>query len=93
MDDRKEYAYVLCVGGKINKLIAKEWWSTEKEMIFQKGAMHAAAYVFKKTAAILVYERRNKEGEVWTFADSCQWGNWYFPQEFIITADNKIHYN
>lgn len=35
MDNRKEYAYLLCVGGKILKIIAK-WWSTPQEMTATK---------------------------------------------------------
>lgn len=92
MDDRKEYAYVLCINGEIKHLIAK-WWSTSLEMHENMGAMHAAAYVFKKTAAILVYEHKDKESEVWKNAGSFQWSNWYFPQEITITADNIIHYD
>lgn len=47
MNDRKEYAYVLCVNGKITQLIVKEW-STEEEMKIQSSAMWAAARLFKK---------------------------------------------
>ena len=35
MDNRKEYAYLLCIGGKILKIIAK-WWSTPQEMTATK---------------------------------------------------------
>ena len=38
MNDRKEYAYLLCVGGKILKIIAK-WWSTPQEMTATKCGM------------------------------------------------------
>ena len=42
MDERNEYAYLLCVGGKILKIIAK-WWSTPQEAHENMAAMHAAA--------------------------------------------------
>ena len=61
MNDRKEYAYLLCIGGKIKKLITV-WWSSPQEMTDNMAAMHAAAYAFKKTAAILVYEHKNGGG-------------------------------
>ena len=64
MDNRKEYAYLLCVGGKIQKVIAK-WWSTPQEMHENMGAMHAAAYAFKKTAAILVTSARTATAGNW----------------------------
>lgn len=90
MDDRKEYAYLLCVGGKILKIIAK-WWSTPQEMTDNMAAMHAAAYAFKKTAAILVYE--HKDGDRWELVDAYQEGCIIFkPKEIIITADNEIIY-
>lgn len=92
MNDRKEYAYVLCVNGKITQLVVKEW-STEEEMKIQSSAMWAAARLFKKTAAILVYEHKDMENEIWKIACSFQWSSWYFPQEITITADNKIHYD
>ena len=47
MDERKEYAYLLCVGGKINKLITV-WWNSPQEINGNMAAMHAAAYAFKK---------------------------------------------
>ena len=62
MNDRKEYAYLLCIGGKIKKLITV-WWNTPQEINDNMAAMHAAAYAFKKTAAILVYEHKN--GDRW----------------------------
>lgn len=89
MDNRKEYAYLLCVGGKIQKVIAK-WWSTLQEMHENMGAMHAAAYAFKKTAAILVYERKN--GDRWELVDDFQAGSVRKPHEITITADNEILY-
>ena len=90
MNDRKEYAYLLCIGGEIKQLIAK-WWSIKEIMEVQKSAMWATARLFKKTAAVLVYEHSAPNSEVWTFADSFQWSNWYFPQEITITADNRIY--
>lgn len=47
MNDRKEYAYLLCIGGEIKQLIAK-WWSTKEIMEVQKSAMWATARLFKK---------------------------------------------
>lgn len=93
MNNEKEYAYVLCINGEIKRLIAK-WWSTEETMIIQKSAMWAAARLFKKTAAVLVYEHRGKNSDMWTFSDSFQWSSdWYFPQEIIIAADNSIYFD
>ena len=89
MDNRKEYAYLLCVGGKILKIIAK-WWSTPQEAHENMAAMHAAAYAFKKTAAILVYE--HKDGDRWEMVDAFQDGGITKPHEITITAENKIIY-
>ena len=90
MNDRKEYAYLLCVGGKILKIIAK-WWSTPQEMTDNMAAMHAAAYAFKKTAAILVYEHKN--GDRWKLVDAYQEGCIIIkPHEITITEHNEILY-
>ena len=90
MDNRKEYAYLLCIGGKIKKLITV-WWSTPQEMTDNMGAMHAAAYAFKKTAAILVYE--HKESDRWEYVDDFQAGFVRKPQCITITKDNNILYD
>lgn len=89
MDDRKEYAYLLCIGGKINKLIAK-WWNTLEDVRTNKAAMHAAAYTFKKTVAILVYEHKN--GDRWELVDDFQAFDMFKPREITITSDNRILY-
>lgn len=91
MNDRKEkeYAYLLCIGGKINKAIAK-WWHTPEEISTNKAAMHAAAYAFKKTAAILVYE--HKSGDHWELVDAYQDGGIIKPHEITITEHNEILY-
>ena len=90
MDNRKEYAYLLCIGGKIKKLITV-WWSTPQEMTDNMGAMHAAAYAFKKTAAILVYEHKN--GDHSELVNAFQEGCILFkPHEITITEHNKILY-
>lgn len=89
MDERKEYAYLLCVGGKIQKVIAK-WWSTPPEAHENMAAMHAAAYAFKKTAAILVYE--HKDGDRWELIDAYQDGGIIKPHEITITEHNEILY-
>ena len=52
MDNRKEYAYLLCIGGKIRKLIIV-WWSSPQEMTDNMAAMHAAAYAFKKNGCYI----------------------------------------
>ena len=62
MNDRKEYAYLLCVGGKILKIIAK-WWSTPQEMTATKCGMATVARTFRKSAGVLVYERQG--GDLW----------------------------
>ena len=90
MDNRKEYAYLLCIGGKIKKLITV-WWSTPQEMTDNMGAMHAAAYAFKKTAAILVYE--HKESDRWEYVDDFQAGFVRKPQYITITQDQNILYD
>lgn len=95
MDDkeRRSYAYILCIGGKLKKVIGKGWWSTKKQMLMQMGAMNAAAFAFKKTASILVYEKRGGEDDnVWTHANACEWRGWYIPREITIAADNRILY-
>lgn len=84
MDNRNEYVYVLSIGGEIKKVIAK-WWSTPQEMRENMAAMHAATYIFKKTAAILVYEHKN--GDRWEFADAFQEHIVRKPQEITITED------
>lgn len=90
MNDRKEYAYLLCVGGKIRKLITV-WWNSPQEINDNMAAMHAAAYAFKKTAAILVYE--HKENDRWELVDAYQEGCIIIkPHEITITEDNKILY-
>lgn len=90
MDERKEYAYLLCVGGKIKKLITA-WWITPQEAHMNMAAMHAAAYAFKKTAAILVYE--HKDSDRWELVDAYQEGCIIFkPHEITITEHNKIIY-
>ena len=90
MNDRKEYAYLLCVGGKINKLITV-WCDSPQEINGNMAAMHAAAYAFKKTAAILVYEHKN--GDRWELVDAYQEGCIIIkPQEITITERNEILY-
>ena len=90
MNDRKEYAYLLCIGGKINKLITV-WWSSPQEMTDNMAAMHAAAYAFKKTAAILVYE--HKDGDRWKLVDAYQEVCIIIkPHEITITERNEILY-
>ena len=90
MNNEKEYVYLLCIGGEIKDLIVK-WWSTSNEMHENMEAMHAAAYVFKKTAAILVYE--HKESDRWEYVDDFQAGYVRKPQYITITKDNTILYD
>ena len=45
---KKEYAYILCIAGKIKKVIAKSWWNKPEEINEIAGDMFAAAYAFKK---------------------------------------------
>lgn len=55
------------------------------------AAMHAAAYAFKKTAAILVYE--HKDGDRWKLVDAYQEGCINIkPHEITITEHNEIIY-
>ena len=87
MDKRKEYAYLLCVGGKILKIIAK-WWSTPQEMTAAKCGMATVARTFRKSAGVLVYERQC--GDLWKFAERCEVRPDSYPREIILTADNEI---
>ena len=89
MDNRKEYAYLLCVGGKILKIIAK-WWSTPQEMTATKCGMATVARTFRKSAGVLVYERQC--GDLWKFAERCEVRPDSYPREIILTADNDILY-
>lgn len=89
MDNRKEYAYLLCVGGKILKIIAK-WWSTPQEMTATKCGMATVARTFRKSAGVLVYEHKN--GDSWEFVDSFQAYDVITPREITITSDNCILY-
>ena len=55
------------------------------------AAMHAAAYAFRETAAILVYE--HKDGDRWELVDAYQEGCIIFkPHEITITEHNEIIY-
>ena len=87
---RKEYAYILCVAGKIKKVIAKSWWNKPEEINNIAGDMFAAAYAFKKTVAILVYEKKNRTE--WIYVSDHQAFNVYKPKEITIWANNKIDY-
>lgn len=89
MDNRKEYAYLLCVGGKILKIIAK-WWSTPQEMTATKCGMTTVAHTFRKSSGVLVYERQH--GDLWKFAECCVVRPDSYPREIILTADNEILY-
>ena len=89
MDDRKEYAYLLCVGGKILNIIAK-WWSTPQEMTATKCGMTTVARTFRKSAGVLVYERQC--GNLWKFAERCEVRPDSYPREVILTAGNEILY-
>ena len=89
MDNRKEYAYLLCIGGKINKLITV-WWSTLQEMTGNMAAMYVGALAFRKTVAILVYEHKN--GDRWELVDAFQDGGIIKPHEITITEHNEIIY-
>lgn len=80
MDNRKEYAYLLCVGGKILKIIAK-WWSTPQEMTATKCGMATVARTFRKSAGVLVYERQG--GGLWKFAERCE-----VPPRLLPTRDH-----
>lgn len=90
LSERREYAYILCINGKIKKPLAVSWWGTEKQIRQTKADMHAAAYAFKKSASILVYEKKNKTE--WKYVEFCNLYNFYFPPEITITEDNEIIY-
>lgn len=86
----KEYAYILCIAGKIKKVIAKSWWNKPEEINEIAGNMFAAAYAFKKTAAILVYEKKNRTE--WEYVSGHQDYGVYKPKEITIWANNQIDY-
>lgn len=87
---KKEYAYILCIAGKIKKVIAKSWWNKPEEIDNIAGDMFAAAYAFKKTAAILVYEKKNRTE--WIYVSGHQAYGVYKPFEITILANNQISY-
>lgn len=87
---KKEYAYILCIAGKIKKVIAKSWWNKPEEINEIAGDMFAAAYAFKKTAAILVYEKKNRTE--WEYVSDHNGYNVYKPKEITIWANNQIDY-
>lgn len=89
MNNEKEYAYLLCIGGEIKQLIAK-WWSTPQEMTAAKCGMATVARTFRKSAGVLVYERQC--GDIWKFAGRCEVRSDFYPREIILTADNEILY-
>ena len=89
MNNRKEYAYLLCVGGKILKIIAT-WWSTPHEMKATKCGMATVARTFRTSAGVLVSERLG--GDLWKFAERCEVRPDSYPREIILTADNEILY-
>lgn len=66
--ERYEYAYLLCVGKNLKKVIAKSWWSTRQEMELYKCAMNAAAMAFRRTYSVLVYQHTGDD--VWIFVSS-----------------------
>lgn len=64
---RKEYAYILCIAGKIKKVIAKSWWNKPEEIDNIAGDMFAAAYAFKKRPPFW-YMRKRIEQNGYTLA-------------------------
>lgn len=91
METRKNYAFVLCVGGEFKQLITILWCEEADVVKFMKG-MCKTAGLFKKTAAILAYT--HKTGERWTFANVCDGcGNVYIPEEITIAPDGIIWYD
>lgn len=88
---RKEYAYVLCIGNEISKLLAT-WWGTFCEMQINKGAMCIGARAFRKTASILVYERTDAP-RGWKYCEAFNVpGNLLIP-ETIYIKDGVIFYD
>jgi hypothetical protein len=81
----KNYAFVVCVNGKPMKTF--KWYClSEQQMRLQACAMSAGARIFKKTAAVLVYELVD---DVYELCWSCDWFNKWaikdieFPKEYI----------
>lgn len=67
----KEYTYVLTIGDRVVKPVAVGWWTADKEnMVITRCGMSVAARAFKKTAGILVYEKK-KDSNLWVFCDAC----------------------
>ncbi len=92
-ENRKEYAFILCVNNKITKVISKHWWSTEENMQQTAADMGLASRAFKKTASILVYEKASLSPIGWKIASSFNAsGNLYIPKIISIWGDNRIEY-
>ena len=89
-EKRKEYAYILCIGGKIKEPISVHWWSTERKMKETTADMWAAARLFKKTASVLAYEREQGYAHRWKYVFSHQHCNWCTPTRIMILDDGRI---
>ena len=78
--NRNEYAYVIAVKDRIEKVIAI-WWGTEEEMKICASAMAASARYFKKTASIIVYAKH--DDEKFHFEHSCERSQKLFISETL----------
>ncbi len=84
-ENRKEYAFILCVNKKLSAVIARGWWNDVEGMRQQKIAMTAAVRVFKKTAGVLVYEHTGAPCD-WKFVERC-----YIPEDMYIPEEISIY--
>ena len=89
-EKRKEYAYILCIGGKIKEPIAVHWWSMEQEMKETTADMWAAARLFKKTSSVLAYEREQGYAHRWKYVFSYQQCNKKKKKRIMILDDGRI---
>ena len=89
---RKEYAYVLCIGDRIDRLICARWCGTEREMQSAKVAMCAGARIFRKTASILVYESTGKPYE-YKYCSRCNVPNNLLIPEYVDIDGSALFYD
>ena len=67
-EERKCYLFAIVVNGKIIAAPAQNWWATDYEMRMQAAAYCTAARAFRKTAGVMVYEKRQN---LWEAVHGC----------------------
>ena len=91
-EERKRYAYVLCIGDRIDRLITGGWCATEREMQHNKAAMCTAAQMFRETASILVYESTGKPYE-YKYCSRCNVPNNLLIPEYVDIDGSALFYD